>query len=119
MPGAPPELKKIESDNPRTSADEASAQDSNNNVGATSIIMEIKKEESSNPENSLIIGNSSSQGETCNNPTVTVLEAEKVGSSEPSEPTMPVSTAITDGDPTVSKMEESSNVNVSAEHTKE
>ncbi|KMS94643.1 hypothetical protein BVRB_016700 [Beta vulgaris subsp. vulgaris] len=51
------------------------------------------------------------------NPTVTVLEAEKVGSSEPSEPTMPVSTAITDGDPTVSKMEESSNVNVSAEHT--
>uniref|UniRef100_A0A803LVK3 Homeobox domain-containing protein n=1 Tax=Chenopodium quinoa TaxID=63459 RepID=A0A803LVK3_CHEQI len=109
------------SGNLRTSATEAFAENIIN-PGAASEIVEVKKEEGQNLESSMFAGSNISQGETSDNPSITIPGSEKPGVIEPIEQAMAVSTATTGSSPIVSSLStkaESSNQAVSAEDTKE
>ncbi|XP_021773754.1 protein SAWADEE HOMEODOMAIN HOMOLOG 2-like [Chenopodium quinoa] len=121
IPAAAPELGKTKSGNLRTSATEAFAENIIN-PGAASEIVEVKKEEGQNLESSMFAGSNISQGETSDNPSITIPGSEKPGVIEPIEQAMAVSTATTGSSPIVSSLStkaESSNQAVSAEDTKE
>ncbi|XP_057531266.1 protein SAWADEE HOMEODOMAIN HOMOLOG 2-like [Amaranthus tricolor] len=101
---------KVESDKPDISAGEASAQKNIISPGTPSILVEVKKEDSSIPSTFTVTGSNNSQGEMSDNPTVTVPALH--------EPITGVRAAM-EGGSIVSTGIESSNLTTSAVDNKE
>ncbi|CAO2836188.1 unnamed protein product [Amaranthus hypochondriacus] len=106
-----PESIKVESDKPDISASEASCQKNIISSGTPSIMVEVKKEDSSIPLTLTVTGSNNSQGVMSDDPAVTV--------SAPHEPITRIRPAAMEGASVVSKGTENSDPTTSAVDNKE